>query len=843
MTKAPGTFNGRIVHQDVYIGTEGNNDFGTALSYNSSDDSYTYYGTQYGLDGVDVLRAGLWDSKLYGGNDGDILFGGAGKDRLYGEGGGDTIVAIGMGDTVDGGEGFDNASIDLSSLTTDVSAQFAGAGGQVSDSIHLKSVEAIILTTGSGSDFITVSQVFNASISTQDGNDVVVFVGPNGGPDRSSAYGGGGTDRLVIDFGGVTTQVSMTSESAFRWEGAAFETELIYGGFENFTFTGGAAADSLTGSFGDDILTGGKGSDYLGGGDGADILDGGAGIDSVDVNFRYDSSITFDARFAASAGGASLADGTQVRNAEIFSLTMTTGDDHVVLGAYGDILYCDNGDDTATVIGSNFGTEFDRIYGGYGIDRLILDFSSATTGVQLGSTYAQRWTGTEFEKEVEARDFEAFTLTGGDGDDALAGGSYNDVLSGGKGDDYLGGGSGIEILDGGVGIDLIEISFQYDAAITFDARLAGTAAGTVLADGTQVRNAEIFSLTMTTGDDHVVLGAYADILYCDNGDDTATVIGSNFGTEFDRIYGGYGIDRLVLDFGGATTGVQLGSTYAQRWTGTAFEKEVEAHDFEVFTFTGGDGDDALAGGFYDDVLSGGKGADQLDGGAGADSLDGGRGADSLYGGDANDTYWVDDAGDTVVEFVNQGEDTVVATLKAYTLGANLENAILAGAGDFALTGNTGANRLLGNAGANKISGGDGQDSLDGAGGADILNGGEQADTLIGGLGADRLTGGKGDDTFLYLSSQDSTAAQQDIITDLKGADVVDLTGIDADSIAAGDQAFHQVAAFSGARGELTLTFASATGRTTLAADITGDGLADFMLQIEGSHLSAAGWLL
>jgi hypothetical protein len=61
--------------------------------------------------------------------------------------------------------------------------------------------------------------------------------------------------------------------------------------------------------------------------------------------------------------------------------------------------------------------------------------------------------------------------------------------------------------------------------------------------------------------------------------------------------------------------------------------------------------------------------------------------------------------------------------------------------------------------------------------------------------------------------------------------------------AAGDQAFLQVAAFTGAAGQLRLTYDAGAQQTTLAVDVNGDGLADFALLIAGEHLSAAGWVL
>jgi hypothetical protein len=83
----------------------------------------------------------------------------------------------------------------------------------------------------------------------------------------------------------------------------------------------------------------------------------------------------------------------------------------------------------------------------------------------------------------------------------------------------------------------------------------------------------------------------------------------------------------------------------------------------------------------------------------------------------------------------------------------------------------------------------------------------------------------------------TTAATRDLITDFtKGADHVSLSGIDADAIAGGDQAFSFVGfkAFSGKAGELRETFSD--GNTIVAGDINGDSVADFRIEFTG-HLT------
>ena len=56
-------------------------------------------------------------------------------------------------------------------------------------------------------------------------------------------------------------------------------------------------------------------------------------------------------------------------------------------------------------------------------------------------------------------------------------------------------------------------------------------------------------------------------------------------------------------------------------------------------------------------------------------LDGITGADTLIGGLGDDTYYVDDVGDVIVEYANQGTETVQSSIDT-TLAANLEHLIL-----------------------------------------------------------------------------------------------------------------------------------------------------------------------
>ena len=164
-----------------------------------------------------------------------------------------------------------------------------------------------------------------------------------------------------------------------------------------------------------------------------------------------------------------------------------------------------------------------------------------------------------------------------------------------------------------------------------------------------------------------------------------------------------------------------------------------------------------------------------------------------------------------------------------------------------LTGLDGADTLRGGAGNDALSGMGANDYLRGWTGNDTLLGGSGNDTLIGDQGADQLQGGWGADTFVFGNIRDSgpTATTCDVITDFApGSDKIDLSGIDADPTAAGNQAFRFLgnAAFDGHPGALR-SFHTAEG-VWLQLDVNGDRVADGMILLaQVSGVNATDFLL
>lgn len=112
----------------------------------------------------------------------------------------------------------------------------------------------------------------------------------------------------------------------------------------------------------------------------------------------------------------------------------------------------------------------------------------------------------------------------------------------------------------------------------------------------------------------------------------------------------------------------------------------------------------------------------------SDSISGG----AMYGGPGDDYYHVDSATDVIVEYANEGNDSVFSWIKSYTLTSHVENLYLE-TGSVAETG-------TGNGLANKISGNELNNILNGQGGHDELIGDFGNDTITGGGGHDRIIG-------------------------------------------------------------------------------------------------------
>ncbi len=157
----------------------------------------------------------------------------------------------------------------------------------------------------------------------------------------------------------------------------------------------------------------------------------------------------------------------------------------------------------------------------------------------------------------------------------------------------------------------------------------------------------------------------------------------------------------------------------------------------------------------------------------------------------------------------------------------------------------GNDTVYGRGGVDVVHGGTGTDRLYGGAGADSLYGDDGWDTLLGEGGADRLWGGAGGDTFTFAALSDSTTSAPDIIMDWSSVqkDKISLSGIDANSLVSGNQAFKFVgtAEFSHAAGQLR--YEHSGGDTFIEGDVDGDAVGDFQIIIDATVTLTSAFII
>jgi Ca2+-binding RTX toxin-like protein len=432
---------------------------------------------------------------------------------------------------------------------------------------------------------------------------------------------------------------------------------------------------------------------------------------------------------------------------------------------------------------------------------------------------------------IDAGDGNDF-VEGGAGFDQLDGGAGDDILIGGASYDWLVGGVGDDILFGGAGDDFIAVDSPGDIPIEFADEGHDQVASQI--SFTLVDNVEELSL-VGIGNLNGTGNAANNRIWGNSGANTLSGLDGHdvlMGFSGDDVLrGGAGADQLegrdgndTASYYTGTTGVVVNLTivvYHGNGTGSGGEAAGDIL-MDIENVSGSQGDDSLIGDNGANTLQGWYGNDALTGHGGNDVLDGGGGNDVLYG------YVGADALDG-----GAGSDTASYYTGTTGIVVNLATGFGSGgqaAGDTLTEIET-------------LSGSQGNDSLIGDGGANTLQGWNGDDMLTGASGKDTLVGGAGADRFAYTASGDSAVgANADRITDFSHAqgDKIDLAAIDADTGAAGDQAFSFIgtALYTGVAGQLR--YVSNGTITTIAGDLNGDGTSDFHIQLTGAIALVAG---
>lgn len=170
------------------------------------------------------------------------------------------------------------------------------------------------------------------------------------------------------------------------------------------------------------------------------------------------------------------------------------------------------------------------------------------------------------------------------------------------------------------------------------------------------------------------------------------------------------------------------------------------------TATGANWGVAIRGGGGDDILYGSDAGDGLYGGAGIDGMLGGKG---------DDYYQVDTRDDIIIEYSNEGYDTVSSLASVFKLGNQLEVLTLDADAVQRGTGNGLANLIQSNTDFTKFVNGGGGDDV-------VILTGFADDLVVGGSGNDTLLAGLGDDIYRTYSD-----FGWDEISDAGGSDAVE----------------------------------------------------------------------
>lgn len=663
-----------------------------------------------------------------------------------------------------------------------------------------------------GADTISMGAALTTSdtIDGGDGDDVVVLNGSYA-PLSFTATTMTGVEKLVM-LGGT---YSVTTHDATAAAGVEFvvDGQALTG---SLSFNGTAETDAhflVYATKGNDLIQGGAGGDYfVMGHGGADTVHGGDGGD-------------------------------------VISLGNTFGTEDVIDGGAGsDVVYIDGSyAGTIQLTGSNL-IDVENVYflGGSNYTVAVQD-SLLKAGQVIAINAASLGAGNGIVFFGNAETDGSFDFYDGAGNDLINGGQQGDLFRAGHGgDDTLSGGGGnddflmgdqltaADIIYGGAGsMDNVDLDGDYSAGIAFaDDGLAGierftlrgdhtyrltfadgnlntgesmliSGGGKVFIDASAETDAR-FDLYDTKGDDTLIGGGGSDSFRIMNGGHDsmsggkggdAFMVGANAAGDV-TINGGEGSDLFYFTY--SSKGVNLDTDLGVLKVGTGFVGAVVS----VENAYGSAYNDTLKGDAGYNFFSAGKGDDLLRGGAGGDNLAGGEGFDRA-------SYTGSNAG------------VAVNLTTGATAGGHAQGDVLSGIEG--LIGSSYADTLTGNNASNRLEGGGGADRLRGMGGTD---------TLVGGLGADR---------FIFESVDHSKAGAADTILDFHSAqhDLIVLGAIDANTNLDGNQAFQFIgnAAFSAA-GQLRFEAG------VLQGDVTGDGIADFVLKLTGvTSMSATDFVL
>ncbi|MEA3065601.1 MAG: serralysin [Sphingomonadales bacterium] len=472
------------------------------------------------------------------------------------------------------------------------------------------------------------------------------------------------------------------------------------------------------------------------------------------------------------------------------------------------------GDDTYTIRDVNApGTYYRSIWDAGGIDQIVytgskdanIDLRPATLKYEYGGGGWVSYALGIYGGFTIANGVTIENATSGSGNDTLIGNAVDNRLDGGAGNDILIAGTGNDTLIGGDGNDVLYFGANYTSG---DHGSAGDGRDAIVLQGNVT---VVLSGDNLSGLESISLQSGATTKF---GDTANNFYDFNVTTTDNLVAAG---QQMIVNAQSLRVGEDL-----------TFDGSAETDGkFLIFASHGLD------------TLKGGAGVDVFffEGsrwGAG-DTVDGGGGRDAVVISAGTGLTHIEFAADSFknIESISVNKALASDQTQKPSYELVLDNGNVTAGGNLILNANslTDPTQTVSFDG-HKVH--DGSLTMFGGAGNDVLIGGDGADLLYGGLGKDNLTGGAGADTFQFRDTAQSSVANPDAILDfLSGTDKIDVHLIDADTSAAGDQAFHWIGANAftggGAAGELR-AFESG-GTWFVEGDTDGNGSADFTIAV------------
>lgn len=817
---------------DTLIGIE-NVEIG-GVTYNivrGTNAADTLAGAVQGTAGSDIVLGFNGADELHGNGGDDILVGGAGADAMAGGAGNDTYVVNNGTDFVSeaGGSGIDTI---ISNLTRNL-ANAAQVAGDVENVTLIG--EGDINAVGNALDNALTGNSGDNTLNGQGGNDTLVGNAGddilNGGAGNDVLEGGDGNDTLNGQ--GGTDDIAVFAGPAGNYlfgvdiNGIATVTDLVGNGgidtlqgIERIRFGNGPdliianVADGIPddsaiifGTDGGDTIIGGPGEDVIVGGAGDDILNGsdvGDGDDNVAPGTQDDDTFIWYAGdgFDTINGGMEGPDGDVfhiVGNAEAETYRIYTYDEAVARIGFA-------GSDEVEIIVTREGPDGIEtpIAELTEIEEIVINGAGVNGNGQSGGDTFEMYGNFDIATNLRPN---TITIMGTGGDDTV---DISSLLSAHRivfrtkgGNDTIIGTlrpqDVIELPDGAT-LDDYDMVQNVDGSVTLSGETHTVTFRSVggLPQFGSVDEDDDEENTPPAGNDP------------DDDDDNQVDPDQD---DDDDQTGNEDDDPGVVPPAGAAI---VGTDSADTLIGSVEGEAIMGRGGRDVVF-GGDGNDDILGENGADMLYGDGGSDRVLGGSGNDLINTGAGNDTAFGGNGDDLI-VAEAGD--------GDDTYYGDEMVGGSGSDTLDMS-------AITANVTAD--LGTGFMGRGSAFSTQTGSDTIWGVENIVTGSGSDTITASSSVNVIDSGTGNDTVRFLSGAD---ADGDTIMGFQPGDKIDLSGMDANGCASGNQAFTLVSgAFTGARGELLISHENRDGQdyTVVQGNTSGGSEADFKINIKGSH--------